>query len=81
MVGLFGALARAVTERRHELAIRAAVGASSGRLVSLVLRGALAVTGSRPGDGVAGGGREGRSARAVDRHAWYRWPRPFTDAC
>ena len=31
MVGLFGALARAVTERRHELVIRAAVGASPGR--------------------------------------------------
>ena len=44
MVGLFGALARAVAERRHELAIRAAVGASPGRLVRLVLRSALAVT-------------------------------------
>ena len=46
MVGLFGALARAVAERRHELAIRAAVGASPGRLVRLVLRSALAVTGA-----------------------------------
>ena len=45
MVGLFGALARAVAERRQELAIRAAVGASPGRLVRLVLRSALAVTG------------------------------------
>ena len=46
MVGLFGALARAVAERRHELAIRAAVGASPARLVRLVLRSALAVTGA-----------------------------------
>ncbi len=45
MVGLFGALARAVVERRHELAIRAAVGASPVRLVRLVLRSAVAVTG------------------------------------
>ena len=45
MVGLFGALARAVVERRQELAIRAAVGASPGRLVRLVLRSAAAVTG------------------------------------
>ena len=46
MVGLFGALARAVAERRHELAIRAAVGASPARLVRLVLRSALVVTGA-----------------------------------
>ena len=46
MVGLFGALARAIAERRHELAIRAAVGASPVRLVRLVLRSALAVTGA-----------------------------------
>ena len=45
MVGLFGTLARAVVERRQELAIRAAVGASPGRLVRLVLRSAFAVTG------------------------------------
>ena len=45
MVGLFGALARAVVERRQELAVRAAVGASPGRLVRLVLRSAVAVTG------------------------------------
>ncbi len=45
MVGLFGALARAVVERRQELAIRAAVGATPGRLVRLVLRSAVAVTG------------------------------------
>ncbi len=46
MVGLFGALARAVAERRRELAVRAAVGASPGRLVRLVVGSALAVTGA-----------------------------------
>ena len=44
MVGLFGTLGRAVTERRLELSIRAAVGASPGRLVRLVLRGSVTVT-------------------------------------
>ena len=43
MVGVFGALTRAVTERRRELAIRAAIGASPARLVRLVMRGSLGV--------------------------------------
>ena len=46
MVDLFGTLARAVAERRQELAIRAAVGASPGRLVRLVIRSSLTVTGA-----------------------------------
>ena len=44
MVGLFGILARSVAERRQELAIRAAVGASPGRLVRLVMASSLVVT-------------------------------------
>ena len=44
MVGLFGTLGRSVVERRHELSIRAAVGASPRRLVRLVLRGSVSVT-------------------------------------
>ena len=43
-VGLFGTLARSVAERRQELAIRAAVGASPGRLVRLVMGSSLVVT-------------------------------------
>ena len=43
MVGVFGALTRAVTERRRELAVRAAIGASPARLVRLIMRGSLAV--------------------------------------
>ena len=46
MVGLFGTLARAVAERRQELAIRTAVGASPGRLVRLVIRSSLMMTGA-----------------------------------
>ena len=44
MFGLFGALGRAVAERRHELSIRAALGASPARLVRLVAVGSLAMT-------------------------------------
>ena len=46
MVGLFGTLARNVAERRRELAIRAAVGASPGKLVRLVMGSSLVVTGA-----------------------------------
>ena len=54
MVGLFRcALARAVVERRQALAIHAAVGASPGRLVRLVLRSAIAVTGAGLAAGVS----------------------------
>ncbi|MCH7750467.1 MAG: ABC transporter permease [Acidobacteria bacterium] len=45
LVGLFGTLARAVTERRQELAIRAAIGASPARIVRLVMSSSLIVTG------------------------------------
>ena len=44
MFGLFGALGRAVAERRHELSIRAAVGGSPARLVRLVAVGSLVMT-------------------------------------
>ena len=48
MVGLFGTLARAVAERRQELAIRAAVGASPGRLVRLVMGSSLIMSSTGP---------------------------------
>ena len=38
-------VAGSIAERRQELAIRAAVGASPGRLIRLILRSAYAVTG------------------------------------
>ena len=65
MVGLFGALARAVAERRHELAIRAAVGASPGRLVRLVLRSALAVTGAGLAAGLLAAAATGRGLASL----------------
>ncbi len=65
MVGLFGALARAVAERRHELAIRAAVGASPARLVRLVLRSALAVTGAGLATGLLAAAATGRGLASL----------------
>ena len=65
MVGLFGALARAVAERSHELAIRAAVGASPGRLVRLVLRSALAVTGAGLATGLLASAATGRGLASL----------------
>jgi len=65
MVGLFGALARAVAERRHELAVRAAVGASPGRLVRLVVGSALAVTGAGLAAGLLAAAATGRSLASL----------------
>ena len=43
-VGLFGVLAYGVAQRRREIAIRAALGATPAALVALVLRQGLAMT-------------------------------------
>lgn len=58
--GLFGTLARAVAERRRELAVRAAVGASPGRLLRHVLRDGLAVAGIGLGAGLPAAAATGR---------------------
>ena len=50
-VGLFGVLSFGVAQRSRELAVRSALGASPGALVSLVIRHGLAVTLA----GIAGG--------------------------
>ncbi len=65
MVGVFGALTRAVTERRRELAVRAAIGASPARLVRLVMRGSLAAGAVGVAVGLAGAAGVGRGLSSL----------------
>lgn len=58
MVGVFGALARSVTERRRELATRGNRGVA--RLVGLIMRDSLAVGAVGVGVGPAAGAGRGR---------------------
>ena len=60
MVGLFGTLTRAVAERRRELAIRAALGASPMRLLRHVMRNSLIIAGSGLVAGLLGAAATGR---------------------
>ena len=53
-IGLYGLLAQMVGRRRRQLAIRMALGASRGRVLSSVLGEALALTGIGIGLGIAG---------------------------
>jgi len=54
LAGLAGALGRMVVERRRELAIRAALGATPARTMRLVLRDAAIVVGGGIAAGTAG---------------------------
>jgi predicted permease len=53
-IGLYGLLAQMVGQRRRQLAIRMALGASRGRVLSSVLREALALTAIGIGLGIVG---------------------------
>jgi len=53
-VGIYGVIAYSVAQRSHEMGIRAALGAGMADLLSLVLRGGIAITAAGLALGVAG---------------------------
>jgi putative ABC transport system permease protein len=54
VVGLYGVVARSVEERKRELGVRAALGASPGRVAALVIRQGMALAGAGIVVGVLG---------------------------
>jgi len=54
VVGLYGVVARSVEERKRELGVRAALGASPGRVAALVIRQGMALAGAGIVFGVLG---------------------------
>jgi ABC-type antimicrobial peptide transport system permease subunit len=55
-IGLYGALSYSVSQRRRELGVRAALGATRGALVALVLREGVGVTLAGVGVGIVAAG-------------------------
>ena len=53
-VGIFGVIAYSVAQRTHEIGVRAALGASRGRVMALVIRHALLLTTAGLALGIAG---------------------------
>ena len=53
-IGIFGVIAYSVAQRTHEIGVRAALGASRGRVMALVIRHALLLTAAGLALGIAG---------------------------
>ncbi len=53
-IGIFGVIAYSVAQRTHEIGVRAALGASRGRVMALVIRHALLLTTAGLALGIAG---------------------------
>jgi predicted permease len=64
-IGLYAAFAHAVLERRREMAIRVAIGASPARVVGMILREALRLTAVGIVAGTAGAVMAGRSVQSI----------------
>jgi putative ABC transport system permease protein len=53
-IGIYGVVSYAVAQRTHEIGIRAALGASAGSLLRLILRGGMGLTAAGLAIGFAG---------------------------
>jgi putative ABC transport system permease protein len=65
MVGLAASLMRAVLERRHEIAIRAALGATPNRAIRAVVREGAGLAGAGVPLGIGGALIAGRALRSL----------------
>jgi predicted permease len=64
-LGIYAAFSHSVTERRHEMAVRLAVGASRGEVLLMILREGMAVAARGAATGIIAAGLVGLAARSI----------------